>query len=113
MAKSIIKNILGIRSFNFALPADENASKIFADRFLEGQYEIYKPILKSENEVGSQIWDVTVTGKNIEGCKTTFSFYLKGDMDEGHVKEMLCGKTFNNVKFDTVYIINMECISLG
>ncbi len=55
MAKSIIKNILGIRSFNFALPADENVSKIFADRFLEGQYEIYKPILKSENEVGSQI----------------------------------------------------------
>lgn len=55
MAKSIIKNILGIRSFNFALPADENASKIFADRFLEGQYEIYKPVLKDENEVGSQI----------------------------------------------------------
>ena len=64
MAKSIIKNILGIRSFNFALPADENVSKIFADRFLEGQYEIYKPILKSENEVGSQIWDVTITGKS-------------------------------------------------
>lgn len=113
MAKSIIKNILGIRSFNFALPADENVSKIFADRFLEGRYEIYKPILKSENEVGSQIWDVTVTGKSSEGRKTTFSFYLKGDMHEGYVKEMLCGKTFNNVKFDTVYIINMECINLG
>ncbi|MFC2588128.1 MAG: hypothetical protein ACFNYB_07530 [Campylobacter sp.] len=113
MAKSIIKNILGIRSFNFALPADENASKIFADRFLEGQYEIYKPVLKDENEVGSQIWDITVTGKSSEGRKTTFSFYLKDDLHEGHVKEMLRGKTFNNVKFDTVYIINMECINLG
>ena len=77
MAKSLIRNTLGGRTFGFAVPADGATAKTFADNNLDGKYVVYEVESTSGNDVVTDLWDVTVTGKSATTKgKHTFQFYL-------------------------------------
>lgn len=108
MAKSLIRNTLGGRTFGFAVPAEGASAVTFATNHLEGTFEVFEVANTSGNDTEAEVWDVTVTGKNLAGRKTSFRFYAKSSKTEDEIRTALKEKTFNNVKFDEVFIINME-----
>jgi hypothetical protein len=113
MAKSLIRNTLGNRTFGFALPADGATAKTFCDNNLDGTYEVFEVEASSGNETEAEFYDVTVTGKNAAGRKTTFRFYASSTKNEDEIMTALQDKTFNGVKFEQIYIINMEKITVA
>ena len=113
MAKSLIRNTLGNRTFGFAVPADGATAKTFAENNLDGKFVVYEVEATSGNEVVSDFWDVTVTGKNTAGKKHTFQFYADFSKDEDEIRTALLNKTFNGVKFESVFIINMQHVTVA
>ena len=113
MAKSLIRNTLGNRTFGFALPADGATAKTFCDNNLDGTYEVFEVEASSGNDTVAEFYDVTVTGKNAAGRKTTFRFYASSTKNEDEIMTALQDKTFNGVKFEQIYIINMEKITVA
>lgn len=114
MAKSLIRNTLGNRTFGFAVPADGATAKTFADNNLDGKYVIYEVENTSGNEIETDLWDVTVTGKSLTSkAKTTFQFYADYTKDEDDIRAALLNKTFNGVKFEEVYLTNMQHITIA
>ena len=113
MAKSLIRNTLGPRTFGFAVPAGGTEAKAFADAALDGTYEILEVESSTGNETEAGYNDVTVTGKNsADNRKATFRFYAKSTMSEDDIRTALKGKTYNNVTFDEVYVINLRPVTL-
>ena len=100
MAKSLIRNTLGNRTFGFAVPADGATAKTFAENNLDGKfvvYEVESTSGKSETSKG----------------KHTFQFYADFSKDEDEVRTALLNKTFNGVKFEEVFVINMQHITIA
>ena len=58
MAKSLIRNTLGNRTFGFAVPADGATAKTFAENNLDGKFVVYEVEATSGNEVVSDLLDV-------------------------------------------------------
>ena len=113
MAKTLIRNTLGGRTFGFAVPADGATAKTFAENNLDGKFAVYEVESTTGNEVVAQLWDVTVTGKNAAGKKYTFQFYADYSKDEDEIRAALLNKTFNEVKFEEVFVINLQPITIA
>lgn len=113
MAKSLVRNTLGNRTFGFALPADGETAKTFCDNNLDGTYEVFEVEASSGNDTVADFFDVTVTGKNAANRKTTFRFYASSTKNEDEIMAALQDKTFNGVKFESIFIINMEKITVA
>ena len=112
MAKSLIRNTLGNRTFGFAVPADGATAKTFAENNLDGKFVVYEVESTSGNDVVTDLWDVTVTGKSeTSKGKHTFQFYA--DFSEDEIRTALLNKTFNGVKFEEVFVINMQHITIA
>ena len=114
MAKSLIRNTLGGRTFSFAVPADGATAKTFAENNLDGKYVVYEVESTSGNEVETDVWDVTVTGKEAATKrKHTFQFYAQYSKTEDEIRTSLLAKTFNGVKFDEIFVTNFEKITIS
>ena len=114
MAKSLIRNTLGSRTFGFAVPADGAAAKTFADNNLDGKYVVYEVESTSGNDVVTDLWDVTVTGKSATTKgKHTFQVYADFSKTEDEIRTALLNKTFNGVKFEEVFITNMTPVTIA
>ncbi|QKG28765.1 hypothetical protein [Campylobacter sp. RM16187] len=113
MAKSLIRNQLAGRTFGFALPADGATAKTFCDNHLEGTYSVYEVEATQGNEVEAKVLRVTVTGKSAAGRKHTITFYGKAGLKESEIRTALQDVTFNNVKFDEVFVINISEIDIA
>ena len=114
MAKSLIRNTLGSRTFGFAVPADGATAKTFADNNLDGKYVVYEVESTSGNEVETDVWDVTVTGKSATTKgKHTFQFYANFNKTEDEIHTALLNKTFNGVKFEEVFITNLQQVTIA
>ena len=113
MAKSLIRNQLAGRTFGFALPADGATAKTFCDNYLEGIYNVYEVESTQGNEVEASVLRITVTGKSSSGRKHTLTFYGKSGLKESEIKTALKDVTFNNVKFDEVYIIGISEVAIS
>ena len=114
MGKSLIRNTLGNRTFGFAVPADGATAKTFAENNLDGKFVVYEVESTSGNEVVADLWDVTVTGKSAASkAKTTFQFYADYSKDEDEIRTALLNKTFNGVKFEEVFVINMQHVTIA
>lgn len=113
MAKSLVRNVIGGRTFGFITSGDAAATKAFCDTNLEGTYAIYEVTSKAGNDVEAMVNLVTVTGKAKDGRKTTFSFYAKSNLSEDELRAGLLNVTFDGVKFEEVYIIHMQQIKIG
>lgn len=113
MAKSLIRNTLGNRTFGFAVPADGATAKSFCENHLDGTYQVFEVEASSGNDTVAEFYDVTVTGKNSANRKTTFRFYASSNKNEDEIMAALQDKTFNGVKFESIFIINMEKITVA
>ena len=101
MAKSLIRNTLGNRTFGFAVPADGATAKTFAENNLDGKFVV-------------DLWDVTVTGKSATTkTKHSFQFYAKFNKTEDEIRTALLNKTFDGVKFEEVFVINMQQVTIA
>lgn len=106
--KCLVRNKIGGKNFGFITPATAEVTKAFCDTHLDGTYVIYESTAKVGNPVEAEVLNVTITGKSQSGTKSSFSFYAKSTKTEDEIRAALLGKTFNNVKFDEIYIINMN-----
>lgn len=113
MAKSLVRNQIAGRTFGFAVPAEGATAKTFCDNHLEGTYNVYEVESTSGNEVEASVLRVTVTGKSQAGRKHTLTFYGKSGLKESEIKTALQDVTFNNVKFDEVYIIGISEVAIS
>ena len=113
MAKSLIRNTLGNRTFGFAVPADGATAKSFCENHLDGTYQVFEVEESLGNDTVAEFYDVTVTGKNAANRKTTFRFYASSTKNEDEIMAALQDKTFNGVKFESIFIINMEKITVA
>lgn len=113
MSKSIIRNILGGQTLSFAVPATAEDALAFCQNNLDGEYIVLEQASKVGNADETSVVKVTVTGQSTAGYKTTFSFYAKANKSETDIRTALQSKTFNKVKFDKVYIIEMSLITIG
>ena len=88
-----------------------NATQKTQKLMLDGTYAIYERTTEKGNETEQAVNQVTITGESADERKATFSFYASANKnpDESALK----GKTFNSVKFDKVYIISFQQISIG
>lgn len=113
MAKSLVRFKLAERTFGFITSADAEVTKAFCDANLDGIYAIYQVTSKVGSDIETIVNRVTVTGKAEDGRKTTFSFYAKQNLSEDEIRAALLNKTFNDVRFSEVYIIDMRRIQIG
>ena len=113
MAKSLVRNQLAGRTFGFALPADGATAKTFCDNHLEGTYSVYEVESTQGNEVEASVLRITVTGKNAAGRKHTVQFYGRAGLKESEIKTALLNVTFNGVKYEEVYIINISEVAIS
>lgn len=108
MAKSLIRNRLGKKTFNNYVPADADNAKAFADAVLDGEYEIFSFVGESGND-------------SISGGYKKYTLMLKDDSNKlstylnvvvplgktpEEIRSALLGKTFNGVKVDRVIVLN-------
>ncbi|EAJ1232660.1 hypothetical protein [Campylobacter fetus] len=108
MSKVLIRNVIANKTFGFVLPCDVDTATTFCTNNLDGTYSIFQakdPVDKGIAQ-GSNL--VTVTGKSAAGFKHTFQFSARANLNEDEIKTALLNKTFNNVKFDEVYIIGLK-----
>nr|DAD64848.1 MAG TPA: MAP/microtubule affinity-regulating kinase 3 domain, ELKL motif, MARK3 [Caudoviricetes sp.] len=80
---------------------------------LDGTYAIYERTTEKGNETEQAVNQVTITGESEDKRKATFSFYVSASKNPDEIMSALKGKTFNSVKFDKVYIISFQQISIG
>lgn len=113
MAKCLVRNVIGDRTFGFLVSADSATAKGFCENFLDGTFEIFENVAKSGSPVEALVNKVTLTGKSNDGRKATFSFYAKSNLNEDELRAAVLNKTFNQVEFDEVYIISMSQIKIG
>ena len=108
MAKSLIRNKIGGSVLGFALPCDETKAAEFAGAFLQGEYAVYKRESQSGNDVVSEFYRTTITGKSNAGLKTSFTILTDVSKNENEIMQAFRETTINGVKFDEVYIISMQ-----
>ncbi|RAZ51696.1 hypothetical protein [Campylobacter hyointestinalis] len=107
MSKVLVRNYLGEKTFGYNLPCDYDTASTFCANNLDGLYEIYE-VKETIDKGEADGTKVTVTGKNAQGNKHTFSFIAKSTFNEDEIKTALKNKTFNNVRFEEVYIIGLK-----
>ncbi|WP_065838898.1 hypothetical protein [Campylobacter fetus] len=107
MSKVLVRNVIGNKTFGFVLPCDADTANSFCQNNLEGTYEIYQAKDMVDKGIASGSNLVTVTGKSLAGFKHTFQFSARANLNEDEIRTALLNKTFNNVKFDEVYIIGL------
>lgn len=113
MAKTLVRNKIAERVFGMALPCDAKDAKAFCEAMLDGTYAIYERTTEKGNETEQAVNQVTITGESTDKRKATFSFYASANKNPDEIMSALKGKTFNSVKFDKVYIISFQQISIG
>ena len=114
MAVSMIRQKLGNRVFTNYVPAGGEEAKSFADEFLPGEYEILTKVGESGSDSVTEARFYLVMIKNDETHEKTYlSFYAKANTSDVDVKNALTGKTFNNVKADSVYILRSRKVQIA
>ncbi len=111
MAKSYVVNRLGDRSFPFYIPSTASNASEFLN-LLDGEWEIYEQVSTQGNEtVSGEFKHVTVMVQDDNTkLKTYMRFYIPSTKDEDDIVAALSGKTFNNVKADAVYVLNVTWV---
>ena len=110
MAKTLVVNKLGNRRFTMYWPANATNAQQVADTLLDGEYEIYESKGVQGNQVVTgQYKHVLVMGQDDATHKKLYlNFYVPFGKSEDDIYAALSGKTFNGVKFDTVYVLRMR-----
>uniref|UniRef100_UPI003AF82286 hypothetical protein n=1 Tax=Campylobacter hyointestinalis TaxID=198 RepID=UPI003AF82286 len=108
MSKVLVRNRLAEKTFGFVLPCDVDTASTFCTNNLDGTYEIYQAKDMVDKGITNGVNVVTVTGKNEQGYKHTFTFFARANWTEEEIKVALKNKTFNNVKFAEVFIIGFK-----
>lgn len=90
------------------VPADADTAAAFAASALEGEYFIFEKKSESGDSNEATTNEFTITGKNENGGKVTFSFYAKSNINENDINTALINKTFNGVRFSEIYVIGAK-----
>ena len=87
------------------------------------QKELEEKTNVSDSKAGSQNDELfeSVTKKQIQllkkkaasKAKTTFQFYADYSKDEDEIRTAPLNKTFNGVKFEEVFVINMQHVTIA
>jgi len=111
MATSILVNKLGDRRFTHYLPSTAQNAQDFA-ALLDGEWDIYEKVGSSGNDqVSGEYQHATIMIQdNTTKKKAYFRVYIKNTVSEDDITTALKGKTYNGVKADTVYVLNLSWV---
>ena len=114
MAKSMIRQKLGEKTFSSYVPATAENAKGLAE-LMPGEYEIFELVGESgDKTVTDGYYDVTVMLQNDETkSKTYIGFAMKLNKNEEDIFNAFQGKTINGVKADEVYILGMKKVVIA
>jgi len=106
MAKSMIRQTLGDKSFTSYVPAGADEAKALAEAVMPGKIEIFQMVGETGSDnVTDGYKKYTVMVQNEEsGDKTYFNLVVPLKKSASDIQEALKGKTFNGVKADIVYV---------
>jgi len=112
MAKTLIRNKVGERSFNIYVPAGDVEAKDFADGVLDGTYDVLELTSTTGSDNVTEAEDVTVFYEEDATQKRGYlRFIAKSSKSEEDIIAALVGKTFNGIKADKVVIISMRTVN--
>ena len=108
MAKSVVVNKLGNRRFTMYIPSTAQNANDFLN-LLDGEWDIYELQSSEGNEtVSGEYKHCTVMIQDETTHKKQYmSFYMKATKNEDDVVSALQGRTFNGIKADVVYVLNL------
>jgi len=113
MAKSMIRQKLGDKTFTSYVPATAENAKGLAE-LMPGEYEIFELVGESgDKTVTDGYYDVTVMLQDETKLKTYVSFSMKLNKNEEDIFNAFQGKTINGVKADEVYILGMKKVVIA
>lgn len=109
--KSMIRNVLGGRTFTTYVPATDTVAASFASSVLDGEFKVYA----QGSVVGSDAVDIArdtnvMLQDTNSGAKTYLRFLMDASKNEGDVISALNGKTINGVTVDKVVIVSMRSV---
>jgi len=108
MAKSMIRNKLGSKTFVTYVPADDTVAKTFADSVLDGEYEIFSFVGETgSEEVTGGYKKYTVMLKDDTAKLSTYlNIVVPQTKNSNDIITALTGVTINGVKADRVIVLN-------
>ena len=111
MAKTLIKNKLGVKTHSFNLPCDDTVASAFCASVLDGEYVGYALVGTTGSDVATPYNMVELMIKNTAGLKTYLNIAAKASKTEADIYAALAGKTFNGVKADNIAITSMRSVA--
>ncbi|WP_457622989.1 hypothetical protein [Persephonella sp.] len=114
MAKSLIRNTLGSKTYGFSVPAGATDAVAFADAVLDGEYEVYTKVSESGNENVTSAYHVRVQIRDSNSDKRDYiTIYLDINKNENDLVSALKGKVINGINVDEVVIINFKKVNFS
>lgn len=108
MAKSLIRNKLGSKTYGFVVPADATSVADFLN-LLDGEYEVYEKVSESGSEVVNEAFKVRVQIRDTASDKRDYiTMYVDTTKNENDVRNALLGQVVNGVNVDEVVIIEWK-----
>ena len=108
MAKSLVKNKLGSKTYGFIIPSDATSAVDFLN-LLDGEYEVYEKQSESGNETVNEAFKVRVQIRNTETDQRDYiTMYIDTTKNEEDVKNALIGQVVNGINVDEVVIIEFK-----
>lgn len=108
MAKSLVKNKLGSKTYSFYIPADSTSATDFLN-LLDGEYELYEKVSESGNEAVNEAFRVRVQIRDSQTDKRDYiTMYIDTTKNEDDVRNALIGQVVNGINVDEVVIIEFK-----
>jgi len=109
MAKTLIRNVLGGKSFSFYVPATDEKAQEFCATILEGEYEgLIEKGVEGNDTVTGGYNKVTVLIEDNAGQKLYLNMACPITKSEEDIYNALNGVTLNGVHADKLYVTRMS-----
>jgi len=108
MAKTLIRNVLGGKSFSFYVPANDENAQGFCSAILQGEYEgLIEQGVEGNDTVAGGYNKVTVLIEDNAGQKLYVNMACPVTKSEEDIYNALAGVTLNGVHADKMYVTRM------
>lgn len=111
MAKTLIKNKLGDKTYQFNLPCDDTVASAFCAEMLDGEYVGYVQTSVIGSDTATPYNSVLLMIKSDADLKAYLNLAVKSNKSEADIYAALSGKTYNGVKADNISILKIQSVA--
>ncbi len=108
MAKSLVRNKLGSKTYGFIIPADSTSATDFL-ALLDGEYELYEKVSEAGSELVPEAFKVRLQIRDTNSDRRDYlTMYVDTTKNEDDVRNALVGQVVNGINVDEVVIIEWK-----